>query len=458
MMGKSEKTAIPTIVVSGGSKAWMRKKILQIIKEMPEVKEYCFETAHMKEAPDMGRMLATMAPRDIIGRPLTLDQNQNTWPVFFDPKRSAIPVMITVPQDIGPYGARSATAGGIFYSLSEYYYLSVAHVFDVFLLSTYKAAHYDSDSDDEIEIHGESLQISDELAEATSQGSKSPEGSAVDDFTVKDNVSIASPSVASSSAAFEPEAVQMSPTSQSIDMGKAVSEASSNTVLPPPPDYGTLLGDCCYLSSMGSHPGLDYSLIRITDEKLRSACHNEVIGNGEFEALDDYYPHSVCTDLVPDQDIKVYTSSGRAIEGTLSGTRTFLNFESGDTNRPQEFWTMLSYDPLSPGDCGSWVLNSDDAVVGHIVARGTDESSCAMLVPIYHIVADLAHNFHEELTLMKRSRNLPTVPEQLGGFSRMFSRPKPKKWHCHICGSINFSARCHACQHLRCRLCATLFY
>jgi peptide-N4-(N-acetyl-beta-glucosaminyl)asparagine amidase len=85
-----------------------------------------------------------------------------------------------------------------------------------------------------------------------------------------------------------------------------------------------------------------------------------------------------------DTQIIAETGSRGRIEGTLSGTPSFISLPH--TTHFQEVWTVQFSGRLAPGDSGSLVSDaSSDRIFGHIVA-GAPDSGVAYIMPAFKVL------------------------------------------------------------------------
>ncbi|PMD29554.1 hypothetical protein L207DRAFT_520847 [Hyaloscypha variabilis F] len=283
---------------------------------------------------------------------------------------------------------RKATIGGIVQSGLREFYLTAGHAFE----SSHSEASEDIEDDFDYDIGEESdTEAEQDFIDSTSRGSLSPERP---DYSSSDEFS--------TSMGTESD-ISPNPTGKSI-----------SRVPPRESNYNTDTADSGYASALPrrffenrevyvgnilvprlsqNHPILDYALIEITKPSFIEYGHS-ILRSGSISlnlAL------STTIESVPhNTKILAITSSGRNLEGTISGTPTYNTAES---NKVHELWTIKLDGRLEEGDCGSWVVSARGGVFyGHIVA-GSPESGAAYVVPAYQIFHDAKCRFGVDLKL-----------------------------------------------------------
>ncbi|KAK5652953.1 hypothetical protein OQA88_9432 [Cercophora sp. LCS_1] len=245
---------------------------------------------------------------------------------------------------VGSGEMQSATAGGLVECNGEYYFQTVAHFLKP---PTAKTLAGTSDSGDEWDATGLSdfeEDGDDDLVQATSRGSWTPDGDS-----------------SASEASSDADILDSTPRSRT----------SSSRAFPqprdPPPSAGTpetpetliKIGRVALLSDAhdSAFIHLDANLptqLRLSRARMRvDALHLE----GFTESIEK---------RPADTTIKTTTSRGN-LTGTLSGSLSYFRLPHAATF--QKVYTGKLERPLAPGDSGSWVRNTvTGKLLGHIIA------------------------------------------------------------------------------------------
>lgn len=158
-----------------------------------------------------------------------------------------------------------------------------------------------------------------------------------------------------------------------------------------PLESGTLLAS----SVEGSHPGLDFALIKMKARML--VCQASFFESNGIQYL-ELSPTRVSDSRPKDAKIVAITGSSGYLSGHLLGTPSFSRAPDQEAQMPsQELWTAKFDGKLEEGDCGTCVFDAQIGdFYGHVVA-GNPDSGYAYIVPAYQIREDLVRLFGENL-------------------------------------------------------------
>jgi hypothetical protein len=148
-------------------------------------------------------------------------------------------------------------------------------------------------------------------------------------------------------------------------------------------------------STNGPRPALDYALIEINQPEFQTFNKFQSTRSQSTQLI---YPERVVTTRPdPNTKVMVVLPSKGVVDGTISGTPTFM--QTSSSKSIQELWTVRFSRSLEKGDCGSWVMDlTSGDVYGHIIA-GSPESGVAYIVPAYQVIADVQERFDLDLQL-----------------------------------------------------------
>jgi hypothetical protein len=332
--------------------------------------------------------------------------------LFYEPSENVCGAQILV-KSIYPDGLpRKATIGGILRVGDKYLCMTVAHVFvdhDQFQnLGTSNISDFEFDIDGQSDTSEDDI----DMIDTTSRGSRTPESAQSPDSEVT--------TMSMESSMLESSRVQQSQSPLSL------TEFIFDT--PAAEGAATLLSDenaraarhdmrierqirnaSLITSTNGPRPALDYALIEINQPEFQTF--------NKFQSTRSQSTQMICPERVatkrpdPNTKVMVILPSKGVVDGTMSGTPTFMQTPS--SNSIQELWTVRLSRRLEKGDCGSWVMDliSGD-VYGHIIA-GSPESGVAYIVPAYQVIADVQERFNLDLQLS--TKDMVTYSEGTSG-------------------------------------------
>lgn len=302
---------------------------------------------HLPRAPDYNQLIqlastsdecaAIDSPYGVCGAP--------KHAVFSSERKPVAGSCLLIRRDGEPNILRKTTSGGTVLIRGSKYLMTAAHAF-VTPPSISSATSNDlddlvfSDSEDEWESKS-----------CTSERSKasvldiSPIGSSFDDLTVDGK----------------------SPHSQSTNW--------QNTYVP---DSFRLIGQLGVSSLDGSHPELDYALVKLQDQDAPTILTTDQIP--EYMKLEDLGGIAV-------RPVVAYTASSGSVHGTFAPASSFMRTPGAD--RFQEIYHVILETPLVEGDCGAWVCDREThKLYGHVVA-GSPGTGLACIVPAYQVFGDV---------------------------------------------------------------------
>jgi hypothetical protein len=139
---------------------------------------------------------------------------------------------------------------------------------------------------------------------------------------------------------------------------------------------------------------LDYALIEIEEPDVLSALKDLWRNESNVDSL---RPTHVVTAGHEDTEIVTLTTSGRYLNGTLSGTPSFTRLPNSKTY--QEIYMAQLNGPLAEGDCGSWILDAETGgLYGHIIA-GCEQTGTAYIMPAHNVFEDAKKRLGSEIML-----------------------------------------------------------
>lgn len=174
-----------------------------------------------------------------------------------------------------------------------------------------------------------------------------------------------------------------------------------------PLESGTLLAS----SLQGSHPNLDYALIKI--EGSHTSLSNRLFLNNGMQSS-KLIRTRVASSVPKDAEIIAISGSSDNLSGRLLGTPCF---SSAPGQPSQELWTVKFNSKLMEGVCGTCVFDArTDEWYGHVVA-GNPDSGYAYIIPAYQVQDDLISHFGLDLQLYRTPLDVPyqhvsTFPER----------------------------------------------
>ncbi|KAN0099958.1 hypothetical protein V8E51_013733 [Hyaloscypha variabilis] len=282
---------------------------------------------------------------------------------------------------------RKATIGGIVQSGSREFYLTAGHAFES---SPSEASDnvkddFDCDIGEESEIEAEQ-----DFIDSTSRGSLSPERA---DYSSSDEFSTPMGTESDISPNSTGKSFSRVPLGES-NCNTDTADSGTGSVLPRRDTFENrevYMGNILHPRLNQNRPTLDYALIEITKPSFLEYGHN-ILRSGSISL--NLALSTTIESVSHNTKIIAITSSGRNLEGIISGTPTYNTAES---NKVHEFWTIKLNGRLEDGDCGSWVVSAGGGVFyGHIVA-GSPESGAAYVVPAYEIFRDAKRRFGVDL-------------------------------------------------------------
>jgi hypothetical protein len=380
MIGKTKETAKPTLMFCCKD-VGCRKTMRSVVAESGILDNYPGVTlGDCSRAPDLDQ-LVQLAGEPLISRASpNLERGLNS--ICYDPSKPTFGTQLYIKNsNASASSLQKATAGGIVNLGQRCFYMTAAHPFT-------KDAQFspqnssDCDFDFDIEQSDSEAEETD-LVESTSRASLTPEPDQLES-TSSHSSAVYLNIPGSPNAAFEGVAGLVDLTTSS----KVLTPTSGGGETPGTERITNLpleaLGDVAISSSDGPRPELDYTLIGI----LASHPHKfNTIGLRSGMKRTFLYPKKVAT--IENRDIKIITVTGSSglLEGTLSGTPAFMKHPSSKTF--QKVWTVRVDGKLATGDCGSWILDSENGdFLGHIVA-GSPATGVAYIVPSVDIFHDL---------------------------------------------------------------------
>ncbi|KAF2176243.1 hypothetical protein K469DRAFT_700233 [Zopfia rhizophila CBS 207.26] len=366
MVGSSAERAKPTVMLVSEDKK-IRKEAFKIVKESGIMKNYpSFELAHI---------------------PLTAEFENFTF-LASENAPSCDSLHIFSTQGGGLAGGRifysntsdskepprSAIAGGVVAYLGKHMLLTVNHFLEgaqsIRPVAAQSPAMDAADDDDDCEITGLSdfdVENEDDLIDATSRGSVTPEPEASD---VEDSKSsnYGASALSSGSAIDAQEHMAAVPArlerlNQSVQHSPIVSTSR---------DHCIKVGEVILRSTE-----LDYSLLEIDPTLLKPENVKDTI------QLDD---DSQIEPASRDAAVKTTTPDGGTTGGTLSGTPSYVRLPHSKAFI--EVYLARFDRPLVSGNCGSWVRDAvTGCLFGHVFA-GSPTSGLAMVMPASHVFED----------------------------------------------------------------------
>lgn len=174
-----------------------------------------------------------------------------------------------------------------------------------------------------------------------------------------------------------------------------------------PLKFGTLLAS----SLQGSHPNLDYALIKI--EGSHASLPNRLFFSNGMQSS-KLIRTRVASSVPKDAEIIAISGLSDNLSGRLLGTPSF---SSAPDQPSQELWTVKFNSKLTEGVCGTCVFDAGTGEwYGHVVA-GNPASGYAYIIPAYQVQDDLIRHFGLDLQLYRTSLRAPyqhvsTFPER----------------------------------------------
>jgi hypothetical protein len=401
MIGRTRERAKPTIMfccqVPGP-----RKRVRKMIEESDILSKYPgIVTGDSTRPPDFDQLVQLTKSERI--EYLGLSKAKMRKFIFYEPSKDVCGVHIHVKySDYPDVLPRKATIGGILRAGDKYLCLTVAHAFTD--KDQFQSSEATNNSNFEYDVDGQSDTDEDDvdMVDTTSRGSRTPEYAESPESQVT-TMSMDSSTVASS------QIQQPQSPSNITELALETSAAKRAEVLLSEEhnrvarrnmqiDLKEIWDASVLTSTNGPRPGLDYALIETTlpDFQTFNQFHSTKLSSQHLP-----YPERIAfTRPEPDTEVFAATASKGAVEGTISGTPTFMQTPS--SNSIQELWTVRLFGSLENGDCGSWVVSRESGdVYGHIVA-GSPESGVAYVVPAHQVYADVKARFNLDLRLSAR--------------------------------------------------------
>jgi hypothetical protein len=390
MTGRRRSCARPTIMICC-ERPIPRRRARELIKESAILDNYpgviLGDSSHPPDFAQSPVQLALHNP-STYGYPSAAD---TLTTIFCQPSQDLCGLEIFIGGKGGSAPLRKATIGGILRSEDRYYALTVAHVFDdvTASLQAPKAIDFEFDIDEQSESETEDV----EFVEATSGGSRTPDSATVGHHFAPYN----SPSGNSSTS--HSITGRMNPGVENETTVPDTPRTDKKVQLPISGSSGEkpvgglenslqVLGLLVMSSTNGLNPSLDWGLVEITQPGM--VMFNRILHSNASKSS-FIYPERFVNTGPRYATVLAATSSGGVLSGTLSETPTFMKFPRSRVF--QELWTVYLNGKLMKGDCGSWIVDSNNGdVYGHIIA-GSPETGTAYIIPGYQIRDDIVKQF-----------------------------------------------------------------
>lgn len=324
-------------------------------------------------------------------------------------------IFVNKGRDGGFQVLRAATAGGVVQSRGEFYYLTVAHIFEsenrmhTPSLKT-ESPHFDIDFDgqsDTDDDENNDMQMTSQGSltpqDSCSEGRPSPSDSSHDSMDVKmedtrtDDMEIEHIPTVDTTRNDDPRLYVLWSASVSNGLNSLTCVNVHNAQ-----PFGSLvslevLGDLDLTASDDSRPPLDAALVKIRNRKLHLV--NEIPLSPE--------PGSprLCSEKVAaigseDADVVSVTAYRGLLKGKLFAIPTYMRLPY--KRAFQQVYAVHFRGSIEDGDCGSLVFNSSNGdLYGHIVA-GSPGTGKAYIIPATQVFKYLTSRIGAEVTLPTR--------------------------------------------------------
>jgi peptide-N4-(N-acetyl-beta-glucosaminyl)asparagine amidase len=382
MFGKAPNNASPTIVFCCEVAAH-RKEVRNMVRESGLLNGYRgIKTGHMAKAPDFEQLIP-LAPKDgqeTAGKveafsSFAVRGRCNGMKIFVGD--SKLPVTIGGAINVG----------------GRFYYTTAAHVFQSYECKAEGATEAEDDEDSGIDIDGFDDSDFDENAANDLDNDSDFDDADFDDSEFDDSEFDTDNfnRVKGRVPTFCPE---VPPFLTPVNTFKAEPALAYRSLGTP------------FISSLddpGSHSGLDYTLIEISDSVHKRV--NEVFNPNYTSSMDPKHSMIATTGVASSKLEKtrevISATSSQILTGIISGAPVYCRSPNST-----EFTMSLSavFDStLQVGDCGSWVVDAQTGdLYGHIVA-GSPGTGRAIVVPFDSIFEDIK----------KRTGERPRLPGEV---------------------------------------------
>ncbi|KAJ4315414.1 Protein png1 [Neodidymelliopsis sp. IMI 364377] len=352
MVGQSQATATPTIVFCCESEAY-RKAIRNMVRESGILNGYPgIALKHLPRAPDYNQLvqLASEPEQDEDRYEYSGAYRGSRSAVFSTVCRPSVGSTLFIRNGTSSNPFRKATSGGIIRIHGTDYVMTAGHAF--------------------VDLPVVSLKCEDEASEM--QFSDSEDGS--------DTVSHVSDTSTTSTldtnyeidlsgleSCFDP--YSNANQDQSFDGQRSLADLGSQALH----DLFNI-GELAFSSLEGPFPGLDFALVELHESP-------STVPSGPTHLPQCIKPDEL--DEEEDTIMMMHTASAGALQGFVASTPRFMR--TPNTDRYQEVYNIVLEQPLSNGDCGSWVHDARSGkLFGHVIA-GSPNTGLACVVPAYQV-------------------------------------------------------------------------
>lgn len=407
MIGKTEDTASPTILICSSDRA-TRKNIRKTIKENKFLERYPgIGLGDTNELPDRRRVIR-MAGLDSTPGSVHIAGADTETPDVYTLQDAKCVVGRQLFIATGEHG-RIATGGPIVWIQGKSYQLSVAHVLQP--VHDTRNGSDGSSASDECSFDGDSETQEDvgdiPDQEVSRKWSNTPEelhswssddGSHSESSTSLQETDGRIPTVSTTSDALS-RISAVSDYETSMDSHRSqpaqhFNAASTRIDMMKRNDHNLRhIGKITLTSNDSTQVGLDYALVELGESIKEHGCI-------EFErdGVERCLQISQVAEIgLHDVDVVTRTASKGILTGKLSATASYMRLPNSKTF--QELFLVQLSDVLIAGDCGAGIIDQNTGEFYGQVVAGTPGSGLAYVVPATQVIRDITERLELEVSL-----------------------------------------------------------